>query len=85
MSRAPRVVLLSEPLPEPLPELLSPESTVGRITVAAAVVLALAALVSIWRSAAHSSKVKLIWTLLALIPLVGPVAWFALGRGLRVR
>jgi bacteriorhodopsin len=57
----------------------------GPVAGAAVVVATVAALVSIWRSAAHSPKVKLIWTLLALIPLVGPVAWFALGRGRRVR
>jgi hypothetical protein len=60
-------------------------NSVGPVAGGAVVLAAVAALVSIWRSAAHSAKVKLIWTLLALIPLVGPVAWFVLGRGRRVR
>ena len=59
----------------------TPVQLAGIVAAAAALV----ALASIWRSPAHSSKVKLIWTLLVLIPLVGPAAWFVLGRGRRVR
>ena len=51
------------------------------ITIALAIVAAAAALLSIWRSRAHSSKVKLIWTAIAvLLPFVGPSAWLLLGR-----
>jgi hypothetical protein len=49
--------------------------------IALAALAAAAALLSIWRSRAHSSKVRLIWTVLAvLLPLVGPLAWLLLGR-----
>ncbi len=44
-------------------------------------VLAAAALVSVWRGRRHSVRVKLIWTGVALIvPILGPLAWFVLGR-----
>ena len=47
---------------------------------AAIVVCAFLALRSIWQSRSHSTKVRTIWTLIALIPIVGPVAWYFLGR-----
>ena len=47
---------------------------------AAAAILLAAALLSIWLGRRHSGKVKVIWTAIAvLIPIVGPLAWFALG------
>jgi hypothetical protein len=51
------------------------------IVIALAALAAAAALLSIWRSRAHSSKVRLIWTVLAvLLPFVGPLAWLLHGR-----
>lgn len=51
------------------------------IFTATAVVLAAVALISIWTSRAYSPKAKLIWTAaVVVLPVVGPVAWFALGR-----
>ena len=38
------------------------------------------ALLSIWLSRSHSPKVKVIWSVLALVPLLGPAGWFVLGR-----
>ena len=47
----------------------------------AAAVLLVAALLSIWLGRRHSRKVKVIWTVTAvLIPILGPLGWFALGR-----
>jgi uncharacterized membrane protein len=46
-----------------------------------AAILAAGALVSVWRGRRHSVRVKLIWTGVALlVPVLGPLAWFALGR-----
>ena len=46
-----------------------------------ALVIDLLALVSIWRSRKHSRKAKLVWTaLVAVLPVLGGVAWFLLGR-----
>ena len=40
-----------------------------------------AALTSIWRSHVHAVRAKLIWTgLVAVLPVLGAIAWFALGR-----
>jgi len=51
------------------------------IAIALAALAAAIALLSIWRSRAHSSKVKLIWTVIAaVLPFVGPCAWIVLGR-----
>ena len=48
---------------------------------AVALVIDLLALVSIWRSRKHSRKAKLVWTaLVAVLPVLGGVAWFLLGR-----
>ena len=49
---------------------------------AAAVVLAdLAAFVSIYRTRVHSRKAKAVWVVIVLLlPLLGALAWFALGR-----
>lgn len=39
------------------------------------------ALVSIWRGRSHSVKAKAIWTaIVVLVPLLGALAWFLLGR-----
>ena len=44
-------------------------------------VLDIAALTSIWKSRKHAMKAKIIWTaMVALLPLFGAIAWFALGR-----
>ena len=49
--------------------------------VAAAVLIDLAALLSIWRRPFHSTKAKIVWTLIvAVLPVLGAVAWLALGR-----
>jgi magnesium-transporting ATPase (P-type) len=37
------------------------------------------ALRSIWRSARHSRKAKVLWSVLCLVPFLGPTAWFAAG------
>lgn len=48
---------------------------------ALAVILDLLALVSIWTSRVHSRKAKVLWTLIvAVLPVLGAVAWFPLGR-----
>jgi hypothetical protein len=50
----------------------------------AAVVLVgadVAALASIWRSRAHGVRAQVIWTaVVAALPVLGAIAWFALGR-----
>jgi hypothetical protein len=44
------------------------------------------ALVSIWRSTLHSTKAKVLWTLIvAVLPVLGALAWFPLGREQRRR
>lgn len=46
-----------------------------------ALLLLLAALTSIWRGRRHSPSAKIVWTLVAtLVPIVGPLGWFLLGR-----
>jgi uncharacterized membrane protein YhaH (DUF805 family) len=42
-------------------------------------VLFVLSLRSIWRSRAHSTKAKTLWTVICIIPLIGPAAWFATG------
>jgi hypothetical protein len=42
-------------------------------------VLLLLALRSIWRSKAHSRKAKVLWSLISVVPLLGPAAWFVAG------
>ena len=50
------------------------------------VVLDLLALVSIWRSTLHSTKARVVWTLIvAVLPVLGALAWFPLGRERRRR
>jgi hypothetical protein len=45
------------------------------------VVADIAALTSIWRSRAFAVRAKVIWTaVVALLPVLGAIAWFALGR-----
>ena len=51
----------------------------------ALVVLAVCALRSVWKSRAHARRVKIIWSAVVLIPLVGPVGWYILGRDRRRR
>lgn len=47
---------------------------------ALALLLCLVALVSIWIGRYHSAASKLVWTFVViLLPIVGPLAWFALG------
>ncbi len=48
-------------------------------------VLAVLALRSIWTSDGHATKVKVIWSVIALFPLLGPIGWFVLGRSRRRR
>jgi hypothetical protein len=46
---------------------------------AAALALLGAALLTIWLGPHHARKVKVIWTVIALVvPVLGPLAWFAL-------
>ena len=46
-----------------------------------ALLLDIAALTSIWKGRKHALRAKIIWTIMvALLPLLGAVAWFALGR-----
>ena len=47
--------------------------------------LAVLALRSIWTSGGHARKVKVIWSVVALIPFVGPLGWFVLGRSRKQR
>ena len=47
--------------------------------------LAVLAFRSIWTSPGHAAKVKVIWSVVALIPLVGPLGWFVLGRSRKQR
>ena len=50
------------------------------------VVVDLLALVSIWRSTLHSTKARVVWTLIvAVLPILGAMAWFPLGRERRRR
>lgn len=50
------------------------------------VVVDLLALVSIWRSNLHSTKARVVWTLIvAVLPILGALAWFPLGRESRRR
>lgn len=52
-----------------------------RWAVALAAVLALVALIAIWRSRPHSPRAKVVWTIVALfLPVLGPLGWFLLGR-----
>ena len=51
----------------------------------ALVVLAVIALRSLWTSHDHARRVKVIWSAVLLVPLVGPVGWFILGRSRRKR
>lgn len=45
-----------------------------------AVVLCVAALLSIWTGRYHSTAARIVWTIVALlIPIFGPIAWFLLG------
>jgi phospholipase D-like protein len=53
--------------------------------VLALAVLAALALRSVWKSRVHAKRVKIIWSAVVLIPLLGPVGWFILGRDRRRR
>ena len=46
----------------------------------ALLLLAVLALRSIWTSGGHARKVKVILSVIALVPLLGPLGWFVLGR-----
>lgn len=48
-------------------------------------VLMVLALRSVWKSSAHARRVKVIWSAVVLIPLLGPLGWFVLGRDRRRR
>ena len=53
---------------------------------AAIILVDLLALVSIWRSSLHSTKARIVWTLIvAVLPVLGALAWFPLGRERRRR
>ena len=52
----------------------------------AALLLAIVALRSVWKSHGHARKVKVIWSAaVVLVPVLGPVAWLVLGRSRRHR
>jgi hypothetical protein len=51
----------------------------------AAVALAALALRSVWKSPVHAAKVKVIWSVIVLVPFLGPLGWFVLGRERRRR
>lgn len=47
---------------------------------AVAIVLCVAALISIWTGRYHSTAARIIWTIVAIfVPIIGPIAWFLLG------
>ena len=48
-------------------------------------VLTVLALRSVWKSSGHARRVKVIWSAVVLIPLLGPLGWFVLGRDRRRR
>ncbi len=48
-------------------------------------ILTLLALRSVWASSGHARRVKLIWSIVVLFPLLGPLAWFVLGRSRKRR
>lgn len=48
-------------------------------------VLSALALRSVWKSHAHARRVKVIWSAVVLIPLLGPLGWYVLGRDRRRR
>lgn len=49
--------------------------------VAVAVMTGVGALMSIWIGRHHSIQAKVLWTIVALwLPIIGPLAWFLLGR-----
>jgi hypothetical protein len=45
-----------------------------------AVILLVGALISIWWSPRHGSKAKWVWTAIVVVPILGPLGWFVLGR-----
>jgi predicted alpha/beta hydrolase len=48
---------------------------------AAAIIALVAALMSIWMGRHHSRHAKVIWTVISvLLPILGPLGWFLLGR-----
>ncbi|HEY9449549.1 MAG TPA: PLD nuclease N-terminal domain-containing protein [Gemmatimonadaceae bacterium] len=51
-----------------------------RWLLAAALVLCVAALISVWTGRYHSTASRIVWTVVVIIlPIVGPAAWFLLG------
>ena len=58
----------------------------GRWATAVLVLADVLAFASIWHSRAHSPKTKVLWTaLVALLPVLGAMGWFVLGKGRGVR
>lgn len=48
---------------------------------AAILAIDLLALASIWGSRGHSTKARIVWTIIvAALPVLGALAWFPLGR-----
>jgi hypothetical protein len=47
--------------------------------------LTVLALRSIWTSGGHATRVKVIWSVVVLFPVAGPLGWFVLGRSRRRR
>ncbi|MBX6330862.1 MAG: PLDc N-terminal domain-containing protein [Gemmatimonadaceae bacterium] len=48
---------------------------------AIAVIAGVSALASVWMGRHHSTRAKVVWTVIVIvIPILGPLAWFALGR-----
>ena len=47
--------------------------------------LTVLALRSIWTSSGHATRVKVIWSVVALFPVAGALGWFFLGRSRRRR
>jgi hypothetical protein len=61
-------------------------TSAGRWGTAVLILADVLAFASIWHSRAHSSKTKTLWTaIVAFLPVVGALGWFALGKGRGVR
>lgn len=66
--------------------LLAGSRTWPLIWSAAAIILLVSALLSIWMGRHHSRQAKVLWTVIViLIPVLGPVGWFVLGRQRGIR
>jgi predicted alpha/beta hydrolase len=61
--------------------LLAGSRTWPLIWSAAAIILLVSALLSIWMGRRHSRQAKVLWTVIVIVlPVLGPVGWFLLGR-----